>query len=219
MKRTVLVIDDEVDFLDSIREFLERDQFEVSVFQSGEDLFKNQNPPQQCVFLVDWNLPGINGNEIIKKIRLRDKTSPIFIISGNNRHEQILEGLKSGADDYITKPFRFDELGVKIANAFDKMKILHDNLINVGLKLIPEANSIIKDGVTVHFTAREFVIFNHLYQNKTVVTREELINQFHKDLKMTSRNIDVHVFSLRKKIIKINLAIETVWGTGYKLII
>jgi two-component system alkaline phosphatase synthesis response regulator PhoP len=217
MKRTILVIDDELDFLNSIREFLENDQFEVICFQSGEDLFQTQQTPQHCLYLVDWNLPGINGCEIIKKIRRRDKISPIFIISGNNKHEQILEGLKSGADDYITKPFSFEELGVKISNAFEKMMILHENLINVGLKLIPEANAVIKDGVTVHFTAREFVIFNHLYENKSVVTRDELINQFHKDLKMTARNIDVHVFSLRKKISKINLVIETVWGTGYKL--
>ncbi len=217
MKRTVFVIDDEVDFLNSIREFLENDQFEVICFQSGEDLFLSKNSPENCVYLVDWNLPGINGCEIIKKIRRRDKISPIFIISGNNKHEQILEGLKCGADDYITKPFSFEELGVKIFNAFEKMMVLNENLINVGIKLIPEANAIIKDGVTVNFTAREFIIFNHLYENKSVVTRDELINQFHKDLKMTSRNIDVHVFSLRKKISKINLVIETVWGAGYKL--
>lgn len=217
MKRTVLVIDDEVDFLNSIREFLENDQFEVICFQSGEDLFLSKNNPEHCVYLVDWNLPGINGSEIVKKIRLRDKISPIFMISGNDRPQQILEGLKSGADDYITKPFSFEELGLKISNAFEKMIIVHENLINVGLKLIPEANSVIKDGVTVNFTAREFVIFNHLYVNKNVVTRDELINQFDKDLKMTTRNIDVHVFSLRKKITKISLVIETVWGTGYKL--
>jgi DNA-binding response OmpR family regulator len=91
--------------------------------------------------------------------------------------------------------------------------------MNVGVKLIPEANAVIRNGVTVNLTAREFIIFNHLYKNSPKpVTREELIAQFEKDMEMTARNIDVHIFSLRKKTDKINLSIETVWGTGYRIV-
>jgi DNA-binding response OmpR family regulator len=90
----------------------------------------------------------------------------------------------------------------------------------VGLKLIPEAHSVMKDGATVSLTAREFKIFQHLYKNQTQAsTREELIAQFENDVEMTARNIDVHIFSLRKKMNKLNIAIETVWGTGYKLVL
>jgi hypothetical protein len=90
--------------------------------------------------------------------------------------------------------------------------------MNVGLKLIPEANSVIKDGVAVNLTAREFVIFQHLHKNqKTPVSREQLIEQFEKEMEVTIRNIDVHVFSLRKKMEKIKIKINTVRGTGYQL--
>lgn len=217
MKRVLIVIEDEKDILDSIKEWMEKAHFEVMGFSSGEEFISKEMNPEKCVYLIDWNLPGINGLEIIRSIRSKDKISPIFILSANQRDDQIIEGLKSGADDYITKPFRYEHLKLKITNALNKMDVLHANLMNVGLKFIPEAHSVIKDGVTVQFTSREFIIFKYLHSKNNVVTREELIDQFHKDLKMTSRNIDVHVFSLRKKINKINLVIETVWGSGYKL--
>ncbi len=217
MKRVLIVIEDEKDILDSIKEWMGKSHFEVIGFTSGEEFLLDKRSPEKCVYLIDWNLPGVNGLEITRSIRKKDKISPIFILSANHRDDQIVEGLKSGADDYITKPFRYEELKIKITNALNKMDVLHANLINVGLKFIPEAHSVMKDGITVNFTAREFIIFEYLYNKNNVVTRDELIDQFHKDLKMTSRNIDVHVFSLRKKLNKINLVIETVWGSGYKL--
>jgi two-component system alkaline phosphatase synthesis response regulator PhoP len=218
MKKTIVIIEDEKDILDALKQLLERSDYTVHGFLNAEDFFSYKDRPDHCVYLFDWNLPGIKGIDIVKTIRTKDKLSPIFMMSANNRSDQIIEGLQSGADDYITKPFNYDELLVRIDNAYNKVNSIQDNLINVGLKLIPEAHSIIKDGVTVNLTSREFVIFNHLYKYKDKPsTREELIGQFEKDMEMTTRNIDVHIFSLRKKMNKINIGIETVWGTGYKI--
>jgi len=219
LKKSIVIIEDEKDFVKSLKYLLEKNEFEVSAFLSAEDFFSTKVRPYHCVYLVDWNLPGIKGLDIIKTIRLKDKISPIFMISAYNKADQVIEGLESGADDYITKPFNYDELLVRVGNAHRKITSLQDNLMNVGLKLLPEAHSIMKDGETVSLTSREFVIFNHLHKNKvTPSTREELINQFEKDMEMTARNIDVHIFSLRKKLNKLSIGIETVWGTGYRLI-
>jgi DNA-binding response OmpR family regulator len=219
MKKSVIIIEDEKDIAESLKYLLEKNDFSVSTFLTAEEFFTAKNRPDHSVYLVDWNLPGIKGVDIIKTIRLKDKLSPIFMISAYNKTDQIIEGLQSGADDYLTKPFNYDELLVRLANAYTKISSLQENLINVGLKLIPEAHTIIKDGVTVNLTSREFVIFHHLYKNSNAAsTREELIDQFAKDMEMTARNIDVHIFSLRKKMSKVNIGIETVWGTGYKLV-
>ncbi len=219
MKKSIVIIEDEKDIVESLKYLLEKNEFEVRSFLSAEEFFSARNRPDFCVYLVDWNLPGIKGVDIIKTIRVKDKLSPVFMISAYNKAEQIIEGLQSGADDYITKPFNYDELLVRVGNAHNKVSNLQDNLINVGLKLIPEAHSVIKDGVTVNLTSREFIIFQHLYKGQnTPSTREELIDQFDKDMEMTSRNIDVHIFSLRKKMNKVNIGIETVWGTGYRLV-
>lgn len=218
MKKTIIIIEDESDILDGLKQLLERNGFEVHGFISAEEFFSAKDRPEHCVYLFDWNLPGIKGIDIVRTIRSKDKISPIFMMSANNKPDQIIEGLQAGADDYVTKPFNYDELLVRLENAFNKMHNLQDNLMNVGLKLIPEAHSVMKDGVTVNLTSREFVIFHHLYKHQNIAaTREELINQFDKDMEMTTRNIDVHIFSLRKKMNKINIGIETVWGTGYKI--
>jgi two-component system alkaline phosphatase synthesis response regulator PhoP len=218
-KKSIVIIEDEKDIVESLQYLLEKNEFDVSAFLSAEEFFSAKSRPDHCVYLVDWNLPGIKGLDIIKTIRLKDKISHIFMMSAYNKADQVIEGLESGADDYITKPFNYDELLVRVGNADRKISNLRENLINVGLKLIPEAHSVMKDGVTVSLTSREFVIFNHLHNKKgTPSTREELISEFAKEMEMTARNIDVHIFSLRKKLKKITIGIETVWGTGYRLV-
>jgi two-component system alkaline phosphatase synthesis response regulator PhoP len=220
MDKMIVIIEDEKDIIDSLKYLLEKNDFRVTAFLSAEEFFSTKNRPEHCVYLVDWNLPGIKGTDIIRTIRMNDKLSPVFMMSAYNKTDQIIEGLKCGADDYITKPFNYDELLVRVTNAHSKVSNLQDNLMNVGVKLIPEAHTVIKDGITINLTSREFVIFNHLFKNsKKASTREELINEFDKDMEMTSRNIDVHIFSLRKKMNKASIGIETVWGTGYKIVL
>lgn len=218
MNKNVVIIEDEKEIIDSLRFLFEKNQFIVRAYESAEEFFIDKGIPDHCVYLIDWNLPGIKGVDIIRTIRLRDKISPVFMVSAYNKPEQIIEGLQSGADDYISKPFNYEELLVRVSNAYAKMDTLQDNLMNVGVKLIPEAHAVMRNGVTVNLTAREFIIFNHLYQNRpNPITREALIAHFEKDMEMTARNIDVHIFSLRKKTDKISISIETVWGTGYRI--
>ena len=169
------------------------------------------------MYIIDSNLPGIKGEAVIKMIRVKDKLSPIFIISANTLEKDITEGLASGADDYLPKPLNTDHLIQKVRNSVDKTRLILDNLMNVGIKLIPEANSIIHDGATVNLTSREFTIIDRLLKTKgKISTREELVSEFD-DSEVTVRTIDVHVSSLRKKLEKVKLSIETVRGKGYKI--
>ena len=219
MKRFVTIIEDEQEIGESLSIFLRRKNFEVKHYLSAEEFFSDRDAATDCIYLVDWNLPGIKGIDIIRTIRTRDKFSPIFMVSANSQSQDILQGLKAGADDYLTKPFDFDALAVRIENAWSKLTSLEGNLMTHGVKLIPEANSVMKNGVTVSLTAREFVIFEHLYKIGDTVSREDLIARFDIKEKMTVRNIDVHIFFLRKKLAKLNMAIITVWGAGYKLLV
>ena len=218
MKRFVTIIEDEKEIGESLAMFLKSKKFEVKHYLSAEDFFSDRAAPPDCIYLIDWILPGIKGIDIIKTIRTRDKLSPIFMLSAYSKSQEVVEGLKAGADDYLTKPFDFDGLAMRIENAWSKLTQIEGNLITHGVKLIPEANSVMKDGVTVSLTAREYIIFSHLYQASDTVTREELISQFDIQEKMTVRNVDVHIFFLRKKLAKLDMAITTVWGKGYKLL-
>ena len=219
MNKKICLIEDEKDIAEAMKEYLSSKDFEVFTFGSAEDFYSDKPEDFVGIYLVDWNLPGEPGIEVIKKIRAKDMLSPIYMVSAYNQKDDILEGLKAGADDYITKPFSFEELEVKVNNAHTKYAlILQSGAAKNDFQLLKEAKAFIKGGQTVNLTAREYVIFESLLDSEgEPLTREDLIKCFDKDDKMTNRNIDVHVFSLRKKLKAVGMQIETVWGKGYKI--
>ncbi len=215
----ICIIEDEKDIVEALTTFLEAQNYSVISFNNAEDFHKNIKKDFKGLYIVDWNLPGDPGIKIIEKIRETDKYSPIFMVSAYTKNEEIVTGLKAGADDYITKPFSLEELLARIENAQAKFRHLNEELVSTDFQLLPEACAFIKKGKTVTLTRREYIIFEKLYNELSqAVTREELIECFKNDEKMTVRNIDVHVFSLRKKIKQADLYIDTVWGEGYKLV-
>ncbi len=218
MNRAIVIIEDEREIADSLARFLRSRSFDVRLYPNGEVFLADSTVPVNCLYLIDWNLPGIKGIDLVRTIRGKDKLSPVFMISGYSRSEEVVAGLGAGADDYITKPFNFNELGIRVENAWAKLQQLEANILHHGLKLIPEAHIVMRDGVSVSLTAREYIIFNRLHGcQPDASTRQEIIGCFNSEEKMTARNVDVHVFSLRKKMTKLGIKIETVWGVGYKL--
>ena len=219
-ENTIVIIEDENGIVEVLSHLLGKEGFEVRPYFTAEDFISDRDRPLNCIYLIDWNLPGIQGIEIVKMIRRSDKHSPLFMMSSYIRPEQIIQGLEAGADDYILKPFNKDELLLRLKNAQVKASHMRGSMIDSGLKILPEAHCIIFDGKIVSFTAREFLIFHYLYSKKNKeVNRSEIIALFDKDEKIQNRNIDVHIFSIRKKIAmnKHHLDIVSVWGKGYML--
>ena len=219
-KNIVVIIEDEKGIVEVLSHSLGKEGFEVRPYFTAEDFISDRDRPLSCIYLIDWNLPGIQGIEIVKMIRRSDKHSPLFMMSAYIRPEEIIQGLQAGADDYILKPFNKDELLLRLTNAQVKASHMRASMIESGLKILPEAHCIIIDGKIVSFTAREFLIFHYLYSKKNKeVNRSEIIALFFKDEKIQNRNIDVHIFSIRKKIAmnKYQLDIVSVWGKGYML--
>lgn len=216
----ICIIEDELEIQEALKLYLENANYNVECYQSAEEFYAKRDKTFKGLYLVDWNLPGEPGINIVSKIREEDKYSPIFMVSAYSQNEDILLGLRAGADDYIAKPFSLEQLLARVENAHRKNSMVQANLAEGGdgIRLLPEASSFIKDGQTVSLTRREYIIFEKLFNNQgQPITRDELIFCFDKDEKMTVRNIDVHVFSLRKKIKNCDLVVETVWGKGYKL--
>ncbi len=217
MEKKVIVIEDEQEIAEAICDYLQKNGFSTLKFADAESFYSNKSKPLRAIYIVDWNLPGVNGLDVIRTLREGDKFSPIFMITANSTQENMLEGLKAGADDYILKPFHFENLLLRVQNSWQKYSELSKDLFSEGIKLLPDAHSLLKDGITVNLTSREFTIFKHLYDSEATVSRDEIIKQFTSDEDMTLRNIDVHIFSLRKKLKKVGITIATVWGAGYKL--
>ena len=214
--KKIYLIEDEPDLVEVVSDFLESDGYEVTSSLSAEEFYDKWDAEHKGLFLIDWNLPGKPGLDIVKKVRAVDKFIPIFMVSAFTSENDIVQGLQAGADDYITKPFRISELSLRVRNALAKYNL--NTKVDEDLKLMPEVSAFQYQGKTVNLTQREFTIFQFLFENlNQPVTRDDLLNCFDKSDKMTVRNIDVHIFSLRKKIKQHDFLIETVWGLGYKL--
>ncbi|MCT4643159.1 MAG: response regulator transcription factor [Bacteriovoracaceae bacterium] len=218
--KAVCIVEDDPEILSLLSSFFKEKDFEVYSF-SNFFSFKDYAPKGfQGAYLIDWNLPDRPGTDLVQDIRQKDKVSPIFIVSGKHFDFQISEGLQSGADDYITKPLNLDHLLIKVNNAINKLNnISKDD--QKGIQLIPSAYTFIKDGDPVRLTSKEYIIFDALYSKKDeeAVSREELLNVTSKENINSSRNIDVHIVSLRKKLERVNIRIKTIWKKGYRVFI
>ncbi len=164
-----------------------------------------------------YYLPGLAGSELVKVIRYKDKISPIFIISGQSPDSALQKCLSAGADDFLSKPYNPDHLLLKVLNAQTKLRFMIGSMMEFGVKLVPEAKLVSRDGIKVKLTNREYSIMETLLSlPEEILSREKLIKEMADD-EITARTIDVHVSSLRKKIVKLELEIETCRGKGYRV--
>lgn len=124
MNKRVIVVEDDMDLAKIIERALRKLDFEVEHFVDGEIFLKASEMNQAAVYLVDIILPGIDGISLLKKIRLNNPLNPIIVISTKNNQNEIIEGLRSGADDYVTKPFEMSELQMRVQVAWKKFEIL-----------------------------------------------------------------------------------------------
>ncbi|WP_302621124.1 response regulator transcription factor [Paenibacillus sp. JMULE4] len=190
------------------------------------------NLVQQALIILDIMLPGMNGFEILSRLRQKGIKTPVIILTARNAEEEIVQGLKYGADDYITKPFGVAELLARVSavlrrtlsdDAFADKSGNDDKVITVGeLKIYPEKYEVILHGESIPLRPKEFEVLLHLVQRPgVVVTRDDLMNiVWGFDYIGGQRTVDVHVSSLRKKL-EMNqqsVQIESIRGVGYKLV-
>lgn len=219
--KNFVVIEDDVVLSEQMRMMLELQTFHVGVFHSAEEYLMNAKvaPHIPNIYIIDLNLPGLGGCELVKVIRYKDKVSPIFMVSGSTLDENLKMCLAAGADDYVLKPYNPDHLMLKIANSQIKLRYFLGLNIDFGVKLVPEAKLIARDGVKLKLTNREFAIVEQLISAPDEIhSREELVKNIGID-EITVRTIDVHVSSVRKKMRKLNIGIQTMRGLGYRIIL
>ncbi|MES2525583.1 MAG: response regulator transcription factor [Bdellovibrionota bacterium] len=216
--KNVAIIEDEQNIAEMLSYMLSKNSFIPNVYHSAEEYFMAKKFDTASAYIVDLNLPGINGINIIKFIRSHDKISPIFIISGTLSDKVVTEGLDAGADDYVMKPFNPNVLLMKLENASRKVRKLREESLNDGLKIIDESHTVVKDGTFILLTGREYLIVKKLFEAKSnCVSREALIDNFPGE-DVTVRTIDTHICSARKKLKRAQISIRTIRGVGYAMV-
>lgn len=216
----ILVVEDEKDLRVLIAEGLALDGYAVDTAANGEEaLFLATSEPYDLIIL-DLGLPGIDGLDVLKEIRTEDKTMKILILSARSEIKDKVDGLDLGANDYLTKPFHFDELEARVRSLLRRSFYQHDTLIEYGsIKLNTKNRLAYADGTYLNLTKKEFAILEYLLINKgNIISQSELIDHvWNGSVNIFSNSIRVHINSLRKKIKQIinDDPIHNKIGEGY----
>ncbi|WP_024787590.1 MULTISPECIES: response regulator transcription factor [unclassified Lebetimonas] len=217
----ILLIEDDEKIGENIKEYLKKENFRVDWAKDGEEGYYLAQNNKYDVLIVDWMLPKMSGIELIKKLREKDILTPALILTAKSDLEDKLEGL-SVADDYLTKPFDFEELVARIKALFRRSKNIKENILKVGdLELNPDTKEVRRGGKNIELTAKQFELLKYLMINKGKIVTPEMIanNLWEMDEEINSNVINVYISHLRKKIDKDHekKLIKTFRGMGFKL--
>lgn len=216
---TILIVEDNIDIHNFIKEVLEKKQYKVLDAYSGTEALMIIEKENINLVLLDLMLPGLNGEEIIKKV----KNIPIIVISAKISPEDKVNVLLNGANDYITKPFNKDELLARIAV---QLRINENKNVNKELKyknmfLNEKDHTLYINDEQIYLTKTEYAILKQLLLNpKQVITKTRLIELINIDtLDGDENSLKVHISNIRRKIRNVteDEYIESVWGIGYKM--
>lgn len=218
----VLVVEDEKKLNSVIAKQLKKQGYSVDSCYDGDDAIDYLDMSDYDVVLLDVMLPGMNGFEILEEMRNNGNESPVLMLTARDTVEDKVHGLDSGADDYLTKPFSFDELMARIRMLTRKRSGNKTNIYKAAdLEVDSSARRVRRGGKTIDLSAKEYALLEYLISNKDkVLTRENIEDHLWSfDYEGASNMIDVYIRYLRKKIdedydVKL---IKTVRGQGYVL--
>ena len=214
----ILIVEDEVGIADFLKQGLEEEGYTVLVAYDGEAGLALALEQKVNVILLDWMLPKMNGIDICKAIRKADIQTPILFLTARDTVQETIEGLKAGANDYIKKPFSFDELIERIKIHF-RNTASNDILVLGNISIDPSKHQVLLGDQEVNLTQREYELLVYLIKNKgKVCTRNQIIEDvWDIHFEYDTGVIDVFMNAIRKKL---NLnkeedLIKTIRGVGY----
>nr|WP_297168516.1 response regulator transcription factor [uncultured Dysgonomonas sp.] len=214
----ILIIEDESGIYNFLKQGLEEEGYNTAIAVDGEKGLEYFNNNQVDLILLDWMLPRMGGIEVCEAIRRKNTEIPILFLTAKDTVEETIKGLKSGANDYIKKPFSFEELLERIKVHFRKRK--EEVLLTLGTISLNRSTYQVKNGSEeIALTQREFELLEYLIKNKGVVcSRDEIIEHvWNINFEYDTGVIDVFINAIRKKLNmdKDNGYIKTIRGVGY----
>jgi two-component system copper resistance phosphate regulon response regulator CusR len=213
----ILIAEDE----ERIASFLEKgfraNGFSTNVAADGEEAIQLAHAEEFDLVILDLGLPGMDGLEVLRELRQEDRRLPIVILTARDTVGDTVAGLEGGADDYISKPFRFDELLARVRARLRGGRTAQPNVVRVGDACLDlGTRQAIVDGKTVSLSAREFALAEVFFRNPGwVLTRERLLREvWGVETDPGSNVVDVYVGYLRRKLGESR--IKSVRGLGYR---
>ncbi len=220
----LLVVEDEDRIRASIKKGLELDGYAVDTAMDGEDGYASASADEYDAIILDVMMPGMNGFEVAKKLRLDGNHTPILMLTAKSQSKDIVEGLDDGADDYLPKPFDFDVLTARVRALLRRPTASSGTVHTVAdLSLDTVTKRVERAGTELSLSQKEYAILEYLLSNKNrVVSKNSIISHvWDFDADVLPNNVEVFINYLRAKIDKPfsdeRPLIETVRGFGYTI--
>lgn len=219
----ILIVEDETDLCDSIAEGLQIDGYAVDTCYDGEEAYELITTETYDLVVLDLNLPGMDGIDILSKVRSQDKNIKILILSARSTVSDKVTGLDSGANDYLAKPFDFEELEARIRCLLRRTFIQEDTILvwdSISLDTVRRSASV--NGEELALTKKELALLEYflLHPDKVISQEEMMEHVWNMEADSLSNAVRVHIATLRKKL-KAALSYDTIAtkiGAGYYLI-
>lgn len=218
----ILVVEDELDLNHIICNKLTKEGYNVDSCFDGQAALDYLETASYDGAIMDIMIPKKDGMSVLKTIRAEGIQVPVLFLTAKSETQDIVRELDAGASDYMTKPFEFSELLARLRVMLRTVHISNDSILNYGsLQIDTNNHRVVRDGVTVDLTVREYAILEYLVRNRNiVVTREQIrANIWSIDDDINSNVVDVYIRYLRRKIDDPfeEKLIHTIRGVGYRL--
>ncbi len=228
-KLKILVVEDEIAIRTGLIDVLIYHGYQVEFADEGHQALKMALSGQFDLVLLDVMLPGMDGFSICEQLRIEDKELPIIMLTAKSTDEDVITGLKLGADDYVSKPFSIAQLVLRIQAVLRRTQSVHrsERFIQLGDKLKIDALNLSahRGQVRINFTRKEMDLLLYLKSNQErPISRDELLNKvwgYNKAMEIETRTVDIHIAKLRRKLEtnpKDPKYLITVRGAGYRLL-
>ena len=218
----LLVVEDEKKLNELITKKLEKEYYGVDSCFDGEEAVRYVEGTEYDAIILDIMLPKLDGFEVIKRIRAKKNKVPILLLTARDNIDDKVKGLDYGADDYLVKPFIFEELMARIRVLLRRNSGNADNVVTIAnLKVDLDAKTVFRDDLLIKLSGREYSILEYLIRNKGKILSRERIEDhiWNYDYEGGTNVIDVYIRYLRKKIDDSYTPklIHTIRGLGYVL--
>ncbi len=215
----IYMVEDDENIGELVKYALGTSGLDTAVFESGRLFWESYDKAKPDIILLDIMLPGEDGVDILTRLRERKSDVPVIMLTAKSSELDKVRALNLGADDYMTKPFSVVELTARIQAVLRRTGKAYENFIVGDIEIDTPAVKVTVSGKVTELTRKEYELLLLMARNKgRVVTRDTAMNiVWGYDYEGESRTIDMHIKTLRSKLLHAGEQIKTVRGVGYKL--
>jgi DNA-binding response OmpR family regulator len=220
----VLVVEDDRSLLVELKQWLEVENYVVETAWDGRKALELLKAYHYDLIVLDWDLPYVNGLELLRDLRQRRDTTPVLMLTGKVEIEEKESGLDFGADDYLTKPFQFRELSARLRSLLRRASGLSESVLKVGgIAMDCSAKRVVAGSQEIKLLPKEFALLEFLLRHPDqVFNAESLLSRvWSSDSEASINTVKTYVYMLRKKLAAVGFSefIQTAHGFGYKLVL